>query len=168
MEGLERFWKSCKKTLMLLFFMFLPLMLNMGIAILSSNDIVKSIMSKIIPGEMLAYCLGLISPLFLLLIKTHGNNFKIPSLQFIFIFGLTTYISALLLTIIAKNRLILGIDNENGHRDIYFITALISLIFAIGLRLFTEYHDSRYSDYKSNLTNQQNDLNQAFQSRLNP
>ena len=159
----NRFWDSFFKVSQLLFFVFLPLGANILIAAIDPN---QTIFSKIIPGEILAYCLGLIAPLFLFLIKTHGENFKVPALKTIFIISFLLYLLAFLLMIIAKNELINGIDYKSGHYDLYFWFSFSFLIVAILLRLFTDYQESRFIDYKQALDKQQQDFNNNFRKSL--
>lgn len=162
----HRFWNSFKKVLLLLAFTFIPLILNIVISAIAVNDFSSTIAEKILPGEMLAYCLGLIAPLFLFLLKTHGDGFKIPALTPIFVVSLIIYITALILTFIAKNKLIAGIDSKAGHKDLYFWLSVFSLVMAILLRIYTDYQDSRYVDYKKLIDNQQQSFNNTFRNSL--
>jgi hypothetical protein len=158
----NRFWKSCGKLLLLLVFTFLPLFINIVIALIPDGDRIAALTSKVIPGEMIAYCLGLIAPLFLLLLKTHGKNFSIPALSAVFIISLVLYLLCLVLTVLAKNNLIKGIDNKSGHTDLYFWLSISFLSAAIFLRLYTDYQDSRYSDYKQTVEKQDQDFSDKF------
>jgi hypothetical protein len=162
-----RFWNSSGETLALLAFIFLPLALNLLVALIPALDKSSAIESKIVPGEILAYCLSLIAPLFLFLLKTHGKSFGVPALKPMFFAAFIIYLLAIILTLIAKNGLIPGIDFKAGHRDSYFWISLIALLIAILLRLYTEYQNSRYSDYRITLDRQQQDLNNAFRNSIN-
>jgi len=161
----NRFWSSCSKLLLLLLFMFLPLIINMVVAIIPTGNITL-ISGKIIPGEMLAYCLSLIAPLFLLFLKTHGEGFKIPGLRPIFIIAIVLYFLSLLLTIIAKNGLIEGIDLKPNHKDLYFWLSVSFLLIAILLRLYTDFHESRFVDYKKEIDSQQQNFDDRFRQSL--
>jgi hypothetical protein len=161
-----RFWDSWQKVVLLILFTFIPLILNIIIAVIPAGDRLSALFSKIIPGEMLAYCLSFIAPLFLLLLNSHGSSFKIPALKFAFVTAFIIYLLAMVLMIIAKNALIRGIDFNSGHRDLYFWLAIISLVFAIFLRLYTAYQDSRFSDYKQSQNRQQQNFNNDFQKRI--
>jgi hypothetical protein len=99
----SRFWVSSGEILILLAFTFLPLILNMLVALIPAEDKSSAIESKIVPGEMLAYCLSLIAPLFLFLLKTHGKSFGVPALRPMFIIAFVIYLLAIILTLIAKN-----------------------------------------------------------------
>lgn len=162
-----RIWDTWRKVILLLVFTFFPLILNILIAVIPSGDRVTALSSKIIPGEMLAYCLSFIAPLFLFFLKTHGSSFKIPWINVTFIIAFFTYMLAMVLMIIAKNGLIKGIDLKSGHHDVYFWLAIISLIFAILLRLYTAYQDSRFFDFKQNENKQQENFNNDFQKLIN-
>jgi len=161
-----KFWESLGKVLLLLTFTFLPLVLNIIIAIIPAENKITALTEKIIPGEMLAYCLSFIAPLFIFFLTTHGTSFKLPALKFVFIASFIIYLLALILTLIAKNSLISGIDFKPGHRDLYFWLALCSLICALLLRLYAAYQDSRFSDYKSESDKQQEKFNKDFKSSL--
>lgn len=163
----NRFWKSCGKLVILLIFTFLPLILNIGLALIPSGDRIAAMANKIIPGEMIAYCLGLIAPLFVLLLKTHGKNFSIPALPMVFILAFFLYLFCLILTIVAKNGLIEGIDNKPGHTDLYYWLGIAFLFCAILLRLFTDFHDSRFSDYKQAVEKQEQNFNDKFATLIN-
>lgn len=162
----SRFWESCNKVSLLLAFTFIPLIFNIVIAAIPAENKMAAMAEKIIPGEMLAYCLSLIAPLFLLLLKTHGNSFKIPALKPMFIVSFILYFLALVLTLIAKNELINGIDFKSGHKDLYFWLSISFLLSAILLRLYTDYQDSRFSDYKQEIDRQQQDFNNTFRNSL--
>jgi hypothetical protein len=157
-----RFWSSGSDIVALLVFIFLPLGLNLFVAMIPAIDKSSAVESRIVPGEMLAYCISLIAPLFLFLLKTHGKSFGVPALKPMFIVAFGIYLLAIVLTLIAKNGLVQGIDFESGHRDSYLWISVIALFIAILLRFYTEYQYSRYSDYKTNLDHQQQEFNNAF------
>jgi amino acid permease len=161
-----RFWSSTEKVFLILVFMFTPLLLNLLVAYVTPSDKTDVISSKIVPGEMLAYCLSLIAPLFFLILKTHGIGFKIPVIKSVFVTAFLLYFAALILTLIAKNELIPGIDFNGGHKDLYFIVSLTALALAILLRFFTEYHDSRLFDYKASQAQQQRAADDAFRNSI--
>lgn len=163
----SRFWNSIGEILALLAFTFLPLGLNLIIALIPAIDKSSAIESKLVPGELLAYCLSLIAPLFLFLLKTHGKSFRVPALKPMFIVAFGIYLLALILTLIAKNGLIQGIDFKSGHQDSYLWISLIALLIAILLRLYTEFQNSRFSDYRTTLDRQQQDLNNSFRNSIN-
>ncbi len=162
----NRFWVSGGELLILLAFTFLPLVLNIIVASIPAIDKSSAIESRIVPGEMLAYCLSLIAPLFLFLLKTHGKRFGTPALKPMFIIAFGIYLLAIILTLIAKNGLMQGIDLKSGHRDNYLWISVIALLIAILLRFYTEYQNSRYSDFKSNLDRQQENFNESFSNSI--
>lgn len=161
-----RFWSSGGKILALLVFTFLPLGLNMLIALIPAIDKSSAIESKIVPGEILAYCLSFIAPLFLLLLETHGKSFALPALKPMFLAAFAIYLLAIILTLIAKNGLVQGIDFEGGHHDAYLWISVVALCIAILLRFYTEFQNSRYSDYRSNLDHQQKQLDNLFRKSI--
>ena len=161
-----RFWISGGEILALLAFTFLPLILNLIVAVIPAINKSSAVESKIVPGEMLAYCLSLIAPLFLFLLKTHGKSFGAPALKPMFIIAFGVYLLAIVLTLIAKNGLVQGIDFESGHKDSYLWISVIALSIAILLRFYTEYQNSRYSDYKSNLERDQQKFNSIFRQSI--
>lgn len=163
----NRFWESCVKILFLLVFTFLPLAVNIVIAIIPAENKIFALTDKIVPGEMLAYCLSLIAPLFLFLLDTHGNGFKIPALKPMFIISFIVYFFSLILALIAKNDLIAGIDLKSGHQDLYLWLSVSFLLCAIFLRLYTDFQNSRYSDYKQTRDQQQQDFNTSFRNSIN-
>lgn len=163
----NHFWTSWGEILVLLFFIFLPLLINLIIVLVTATYIQPAIESKIVPGEIVAYCLSLISPLFVFLLKSHGYSYKLFALKPVFIIAMLIYILAMTLTIIAKNELIQGIDLKSGHRDTYMWISLAALLVAIILRFYTEFHNSRFSDYKSNIDSQQEEFNNSFINSIN-
>jgi hypothetical protein len=160
----SRFWSSTGKVILLLVFTFVPLAANIIIAVIPAEDKILALSQKLIPGELLAYCLSLIAPLFILFLRTHGEGFKIPWLNFVFIISLFVYGLALVLSLIAKNSWISGIDMKPGHRDFYFWLSIISLAIAIFLRFFSVYHESRFSDYNQTRAQQQSNFNQSLKN----
>ena len=161
-----RFWSSIGEILALLAFTFLPLILNILIALIPAIDKSSAIESKIVPGEMLAYCLSLIAPLFLFLLKSHGKSFSVPALKPMFFAAFAIYLLAIILTLIAKNGLVQGIDFKGGHHDSYLWISVVALGIAIMLRFYTEFQNSRFSDYRTNLDRQQQELNNSFRNSL--
>lgn len=162
----NRFWGSCGKVGLLLIFIFLPLLFNIVLAVIPAEDKMVALTEKIIPGEMIAYCIGLIAPLFVLLLKTHGNSFKIPALKPMFIIAFSIYFLTIIISLIAKNKLINGIDLKPGHTDLYFWVSILFVVCAIFLRIYTDFQDSRYSDFKKTLDKQQQEFTNTFRNSL--
>lgn len=162
----NRLLESTRKIALLTFFTFLPLIINIIIVIIPAENIVDAISTRIVPGEMLAYCLSFIAPLFLFFLETHGKSFRIPVLKSAFIISFIIYLLALILTLIAKNDFINGIDFKPDHNGLYFWMSIIFVVFALLLRLYTYFHDSRYSDYKQTLDKQQQDFNNKFSKSI--
>ncbi len=161
-----RFWKSCGEVLLLLAFTFIPLALNIALATIPATNKIDAITSKVVPGEMLAYCLSFIAPLFILLIKTNGHNYRLPFLSVIMVVSISLYCFTLCLTLIAKNQLVEGIDFKPGHRDLYFWLSIIFLFSTILLRIYTAYHNAGYSDFQQTRNKQQTDFNKVFRKSI--
>lgn len=161
-----RLWTSGGEILTLLAFTFLPLGLNLLIALIPAIDKSAAIESKIVPGELLAYCLSLIAPLFLFLLKTHGKSFKVSALKPMFLTAFAIYLLAIILTLIAKNGLIPGIDFKSGHKDSYLWISVFALFISIFLRFYTEFQSSLFSDFRTTLEQQQKESDDAFRKSL--
>jgi hypothetical protein len=162
----SRFWTSIGEIFALLAFTFLPLGINFIIALIPAIDKSSAIESKLVPGELLAYCLSLIAPLFLFLLKSHGKSFRVPALKPMFIVAFGIYLLALILTLIAKNGLIQGIDFKSGHQDSYLWISLTALLIAILLRFYTEFQNSRFAEYRTTLERQQQNLDNSFRNSI--
>lgn len=162
----NKFWDSTEKLILLLVFMFLPLAVNIIISVIPADDKLLAVSEKLIPGEMLAYCLSLIAPLFLLFLKTHGEGYKFPWLSIVFILSILVYFLALILTLVAKNSWAPGIDMNSGHRDLYFWLSITSVGIAIFLRFYAVHQDSRFSDYSKTREKDQEDFNNKLKKML--
>ncbi|MBL0057096.1 MAG: hypothetical protein IPP31_13130 [Chitinophagaceae bacterium] len=86
--------KSFMEVFYLTLIALLPLIINITIATLATNDIIEPLKTKIVPGEILAYCLSFLAPSLYLIIKTHGLGYKLPLLHFFSIITFIVYVSS--------------------------------------------------------------------------
>ena len=144
---------------------FLPLILNIVIAAASLDDFPQAVKQKIIPGEMLSYCLSFVAPSLYLLIKTHGQNYKLPYLKLFTFITYSIYLCSVFLVLIAKNKWVPGIDLEHHEFDLYFKISVSFLIATIILRVYSTYHGS-YSNWSEDREDEQDDFNAEISSRI--
>lgn len=145
----------------------LPLLINIVIASLAANDIIKPLKTKVIPGEILAYCLSFLAPSLYLLIKTHGLGYKLPLLHFFSIITFIIYVSSVVLYLIAKNKWVHSIDMESHDIDLYFILTLSFFATAVVFRVYSVYHGKNASNWSETRRRQQNEFNEHFSESLN-
>jgi hypothetical protein len=157
---------SASEVLWMTLIAFLPLLLNITIAALSLDDFSLAFNKKVIPGEILSYCLSFIAPSLYLLIKTHGTNYRLPLLKIFSLLTLLIYVSTVTLYLIAKNKLVKSIDLEHHEFDLYFKLSLGFLATTILLRIYSIYHGA-FSNWTSTRKQQQDDFNEQFTARLN-
>lgn len=158
--------KSIYEVIYLTLIALLPLIINIIIASLSSNDIIQPLKSKIIPGEMLSYCMSFLAPSLYLLTKTHGSGYRLPLLHFFSITTLLVYISSIVLYLIAKNMWVDKINMEKHQVDLYFRLASIFLITSVIFRIYSVYHGKNASNWTDARNNQQTDFNKKFVKSL--
>ncbi|PZR18182.1 MAG: hypothetical protein DI539_16810 [Flavobacterium psychrophilum] len=153
------------EVIWLTFFAFIPLIINITIAWIISKDISDAAKSKIIPGEILSYCLSFIAPSMYLFVKTNGTNYKLPLLKIFSIVTFTLYFLIALLLLIVKNKWVEGIDSEKHNFDLYFQLSIGFLIGTILLRIYSTYHGN-YSNWSSTRKQQQEDFNMRISNRI--
>jgi hypothetical protein len=158
--------KSGLEVLFLTIVALFPLIINIIISSAVSNDILGSTKEKIIPGEILSYCLSFLAPSLYLLTKTHGSGYRLPLLHLFSIVTLLTYIATVILYLIAKNHWVSAINMEKHEFDLYFIWALIFLTTSIFFRVYAVYHGKKASSWLDSRNNQQNEFNEAFSESL--
>ena len=159
--------KSYKEVLFLTFIALLPLIINIAIAAVNTNQIIEPLKSKIIPGEMLSYCLSFLAPSLYLITKTHGSGYRLPLLHF---FSLTTfivYVLSMVLYLIAKNKWVESINMENHQVDLYYKLTLIFLATSIIFRIYSVYHGKNASNWSETRNSQQSDFNGEFSKSIN-
>jgi hypothetical protein len=158
--------KSLSEVLMLTAIALFPLIINIVIASISSNNIADSLKTKIIPGEILSYCLSFLAPSLYLLIKTNGSGYKLPLINFFSIITLLIYVCSVVLYLIAKNSWVKGINMENHNIDIYFKLTLIFLSISVLFRIYSVYHGKNASNWSETRNRQQEDFNTEFTKNL--
>lgn len=159
--------KSCIEVISLTLIALLPLIINIIIASIATNNFIEPLKSKIFPGEILSYCLSFLAPSLYLLIKTQGTGYHLPLIHF---FSLTTfivYISSIVLYLIAKNNWVKSINMENHQVDLYYTLTLIFLATSIIFRIYSVYHGKNASNWSETRERQQNDFNEGFVKSLN-
>lgn len=158
-------WKSTTEVLWLTLFAFLPLVLNICIYWLSGTSLQKSLETKVIPGEILSYCLSFIAPSIYLLIKIHGTNYRLPMVKVFFFITFLVYILTLLLYLIAKNNWVENINLQRHTFDPYYKLAVIFLGITILFRIYSTYHGS-FSNWTEERLQQQRNFNTQFANRI--
>jgi hypothetical protein len=144
-----------------------PLIINITIAALAVNDLLEPIRTRILPGEMLSYCLGFLAPSLYLLTKTQGSNYKLPLLHGFSILTLLLYVSTIVLYLITKNKWVPQINLEPHNFDMYFKLAACFFFTSIGFRVYAIYHGRNLSSYAHRREQQQQDFNTGFANSLN-
>ncbi len=154
--------KSFKEVIFLTLIALLPLIINITIASLNLNDIKEALKTKIIPGEILSYCLSFLAPSLYLLTKTQGTGYRLPLVHFFSLTTLLVYISSVVLYLIAKNKWVESINMENHQVDLYFKFTLIFLATSIIFRIYSVYHGKNASNWSDTRNRQQKDFNEIF------
>jgi|GEM_PF-4298697 len=165
----KRILDSLGKVTILLIFIFLPLLFTIIIAaILNISNPVPSMLSKIVPGEMLAFCLSLIAPLFIMFMDTHGKGDPIPAIKPFFLIAFFLYIVTLFTIVLVKNDVIKLTPGDNSAYNIYLITSISLLAISIGIRLFADYHEVRIREkgFKMTTEQEQIDFNAKLQESI--
>src|SRR5436309_3136731 len=85
--------KSFQEVMWLTLIALFPLIINITIAGIVANDFIEPIKSKILPGEMLSYCLSFLAPSLYLLTRTQGSGYKLPLLHGFSIITLLLYVA---------------------------------------------------------------------------
>jgi len=160
-------FKSSKEVLFLTMIALLPLMINIVIAAVKANEIWDPLKSKIIPGEILSYCLSFLAPSLYLLTKIQDSGYRLPLVHFFSITTLLIYVLCIVLYLITKNNWIPEI-NMNSHKvDLYFKLSLVFFSVSIIYRVYSVYHGKRASNWSVERTRSQNDFNNNFLETLN-
>jgi len=160
-------FRSCKEVLFLTFLALLPLIINITIAYVTTNNFIEPLKSKIIPGEMLAYCLSFLAPSLYLLTKMQGSTHRLPLLHIFSLTTITVYILSIVLYLIAKNNWVEAINMENHQVDPYYKLTLIFLTISIIFRIYSVYHGKNASNWTERRNKQQNDFNEEFTKIIN-
>lgn len=158
-------WDNISEVAWLTGFAFIPLIINIIISSLSTHCFLESIKQKIIPGEILSYCLSFLAPSLYLLVKTHGKNYKLPFLKLFSLTAFATYFLIGILLLIVKNNWVDGIDSKQHSFDLYFQLSIGYLFLTIFLRIYSSYHGS-FSNWSKDRNDDQKDFNNTVTSRM--
>lgn len=162
------FWKSFYEVAFMTVIALLPLITNIAIAAIVANEFIEPVKTKIIPGEILSYCLSFIAPSLYLLTKIQGSTYKLPLLHAFSIITLVIYVLTFVLYLITKNNWVKEINLSAPHPiDIYFKLTLIFLAITIIFRIYSIYHTKKSSNWSSLRSQQQEDFNSKFSESLN-
>ncbi len=159
--------KSFKEVMFLTAVALLPLILNIIIASVPANSFSEALKTKIVPGEILSYCLSFLAPSLYLLTKIHGSGYRLPFVHFFSISTLIIYILCIVLYLIAKNHWVPQINMESHSVDLYFKLALLFFAVSLIYRIFSVYHGKNASNWSDTRNRQQNDFNATFRESIN-
>jgi len=159
--------QSLQEVIWLTIIALLPLLINITIAGIAANGIIEPIRTKIVPGEILSYCLSFLAPSLYLLTKTQGSGYKIPLLHSFSVVTLLIYVSTVVLYLVTKNKWVKQINLEPHGIDFYFKLTLIFLATTIVFRIYATYHGKNFSSYAARREQQQKNFNTEFANSLN-
>lgn len=159
--------KSCQEVLWLTVLALLPLIINVIIAGLESNNFIEPLKTKILPGEILSYCMSFLAPSLYLLTKTQGSDYKLPQLHSYSLITLLIYGSTLVLYLITKNKWLKNINLEPHEFDLYFKLTISFLAITILFRIYAVYHGRNFSTWALRRERQQKTFNEEFANSLN-
>lgn len=159
---------SLKEVFFLTIIAFLPLLMNILITGIDLGNFTKAFRIKILPGEILSYCLSFIAPsLYLILVKSQGTNYRLPFLHIFSLITLTIYVSAFALYIVAKNNYQDSIDLKPHNLDFYFRLTLYYLLTTIVFRIYSVYHGKNMTTYAQDRLRLQQNFNIDFTDAIN-
>lgn len=159
--------KSLAEVMWLTLFSLLPLIINIIIAWIEFNCLENAFKTKIIPGEILSYCLSFLAPSLYLLTKAQGSSYKLPLLHAFSITTLFLYVSAIVLYLITKNKWVTELNMEPNQVSIFFKITLYFFLTTIVFRIYSVYHGRNMSNFSSVRRQQQDDFNLTFKESLN-
>lgn len=139
-----------------------PLIINIVIYAFVANNLIEPLQTKVIPGEILSYCLSFIAPSLYLLTKLQGSQYKLPFLHGFSIVTLIIYVLTIVLYLVIKNHWVKEINSEVHSFDLYFKTTIFFLIITIVFRIYTLYHSKNSINWSENRNKQQQDFNTTF------
>jgi len=175
-NGIVRFFTSINRDVLLKSFLeviwltliaLFPLIINIIIASIVADNFIDPIKTKILPGEILSYCMSFLAPSLYLLTRTQGSSYKLPLLHGFSIVTLLIYVASIVLYLITKNKWVKEINLEPHGIDLYFKLTLIFLFMSITLRIYAIYHGRNLSAYAIRREQQQRDFNTEFANSLN-
>jgi hypothetical protein len=158
--------KSFQEVFWMTLIALLPLIINIVIASIGTNSFIEPLKTRIIPGEILSYCLSFLAPSLYLLTKTQGTSYKLPYLHIFSIVTLLIYVLIVVLYLIAKNKWVSEINLSTHQFDLYFKLALIFFTTTIIFRIYSVYHGSSLSLWSSTRNRLQQDFNAKFTESL--
>jgi hypothetical protein len=161
-----RWWKNSKEFLAICILTFIPLLLNIVFALTQKDGGTDVLYQKVVPAELLAYCVTFISPLFLLFLKTHGKNFQLPAILLIFLAAFIIYVLSLLLIVSSKNEA--RFDNllKATEKGFLFWLSVSLVIGSILLRYYTVVQSDRFQSFQQQKNQGENDFTADFKRRL--
>jgi hypothetical protein len=144
-----------------------PLLINLTISTLTSGDFIGSLKTKVIPGEILSYSLSFLAPSLYLLTKINNSGYRLPLLHTFSLLTLLLYLLSFVLSMVAKNNWVDGLNMGNHSFDLYFKLTLIFLVVSILLRIYSLYHGRSASKYSEMRSKQQSEFNMDFTESIN-
>lgn len=156
---------SCAEVLWMTAIAFCPLVINILIAASSSDDLQQAFIDKIVPGELLSYCMSFLAPSLYLLVKTHGTGYSVPLVKYFSIFTVIIYLCSVVLYLVAKNNWVKDVDMHHHGFGIFFKLSVTFLVTSVIFRIFSIYHGG-FSNWSSERKQQQEDFNKTFAARL--
>jgi len=157
---------SCKEVGWLTLIAILPLLINIVIAAIPFNNINIAFKDKIVPGEILSYCMSFIAPSLYLMTKMQGTGYKLPFLHTFSIITLLIYVCSVVLYLIAKNQWVQGINLSPQNNDLYFRLTLSFLTVTIVFRIYSVYHSKNISNWSIERERQQENFNVNFSKSI--
>jgi len=162
-------WKSLgnsfAEVLWMTLIAFSPLFINILIAASSTNDLRGAFIDKIIPGEMLSYCMSFLAPSLYLLVKTHGSGYTVPLFKYFSISTYFIYVCTVVLYLAAKNNWVTDVDMQHHPFGIFFKLSLTFLAISVLFRIFSIYHGG-FSNWTAERKQQQETFNKSLAERL--
>lgn len=149
--------------LILSIFIFMPIAIKIiYFKIININDF-----EILTTPEIIAYSASLIAPSIVFIIKTHGITYKLPWKDSAIIVIIILYILVFIFHFIIINEIDNNLNEEINKNDSLLIWAYILLVSIIMIRIYSNYHDSKSSDFIKIKENEQDDFNNMFKEEIN-
>lgn len=158
--------KSFQEVLWMTCIALIPLMINITLAALPTKGFIEAFKTKVLPSEILSYCLSFIAPSLYLLTKTNGSSYKLPFLHTFSSVTIIIYLISMVLYLVTKNHWIVDITGQNNGLDLYLKLTLYFLGITIAFRIYAVYHGRLSSRWPTIRESQQNDFNARFTESL--
>lgn len=159
--------KSFNEVIWLSIIAFLPLIINIIIKTIEVNSVSEAFKIKVLPIELLTFCMSFLAPSMYLLIKMDGKNYRLPFLHFFSLCTFILYTVCLVLNIITKNNFVSKVSDSFNSDTIYLKISLITLLTTILFRVYAIYHGKKSSDYQQIRDNDQQNFNANFRNAVN-